>query len=417
MQNKIPFLAVLILLQGFVLFGQSNSGSPYSRFGYGSIEHVGFGKNQAMGGIGIAIRSNSNLSPLNPASYSEIDSLSQIFEFGLAGKGVKYTDARNSEYNADMNFSYLGMGFPVSDWWGIGIGMLPVSFVGYDFGLNDTEPVETTSYGYYGTGGLSKVFWGNSFEIRDRVSLGVNFNYIFGSLNHYRNVSFPDISDFTNFVYIEQIRVNALQYTFGLQAVHPINDKSRFVLGAIFEPKINLNAKRSVNSYRVLPVTNGQIPIESIEDEPIKLEYPRAYGVGLTYEVTEKFQAGADYYFQNFRDAEFYGTDSLENRTRIGVGLEYTPNIIDNNYLKRIRYRAGANISNSYQKIYGQEIVDFGITFGLGLPLGYSKTTINVAFEYGKTGTTNNNLVQQDYLKVVLNLSLNDVWFLKRKFK
>ncbi len=417
MQNKIPFLAVVLLLQGFVLFGQSTSGSPYSRFGYGAIEHVGFGKNQAMGGIGIAVRSNANLSPLNPASYSEIDSLSQIFEFGLAGKGVRYTDARNSEYNADMNFSYLGMGFPVSDWWGIGIGMLPVSFVGYDFGLNATEPVETVSYGYYGTGGISKVFWGNSFEILDRVSLGVNFNYMFGAINHYRNVSFPDHSDFTNFVYIEKIKVSSLQYTLGLQAVQPINDKSRIVLGAIYEPKINLNAKRSVNSYRILPVTNGQIPIETIDDEPITMEYPEAYGVGLTYEITDKLQAGVDYYYQNFSEAQFYGTDSLENRTRFGAGLEYTPNIIDNNYLKRIRYRLGANINNSYQKVYGLDVVDFGITFGFGLPLGYSKTTFNVAFEYGKTGTTKNNLVQQDYLKVVLNLSLNDVWFLKRKFK
>lgn len=424
MQNKISFLAIVLLLQGFVLFGQSTNGSPYSRFGYGSIEQIGFGKNQAMGGIGIAIRSNENLSPLNPASYSEIDTLSQIFEFGLAGQGTRYTDARNSEYNADMNFSYLGMGFPISKWWGVGIGILPISFVGYDFGLEETDPVDKTSYGYYGDGGISKFFWGNSFEIMDRVSLGVNFNYMFGSMNHYRSVSFPnstdvinDNSDFTNFGYIEKIRVNAVQFTFGLQAVQPINEKSRFIFGAVYEPKADLNAKRSLSSYRILPVTNGQIPIETIVDETVDMEFPQAFGAGLTYEITHKLQIGADYYYQNFQDAKFYGTDSLQNRQRIGLGVEYIPNAQDNSYFKRIRYRAGANINNSYQKLYGNNVADFGITFGLGLPLGYSKTSFNLAFEYGKIGTTDNNLVQQDYLKVVLNLSLNDVWFLKRKFK
>lgn len=405
------------MLQGFVVFGQSKTGSPYSRFGYGSIEQVGFGKNQAMGGIGIAIRSNANLSPLNPASYSEIDSLSSIFEIGFSGQGTRYKDARNSEYNADMNFSYLGMGFPAAHWWGIGIGILPVSFVGYDFGLDATEPVNTTSYEYYGEGGISKVFWGNSFEIAKRVSLGLNLNYMFGSMDHYRKVSFPDNADFTNFAYVEKIKVNSFQFALGLQVVQPINDKSRMIFGAIYEPKTDLNAKRSLNSSRIVPVVGGEIPVESVEDEPIELEYPQAFGFGLSYEFANKFQVGADYYFQNFSDAKFYGVDSLVNRARIGLGLEYTPDIINKSYLKRIHYRLGANIDNNYQKIYGQEIIDYGITFGLGLPMGYSKTTINLAFEYGKIGTTNNNLVQQEYIKFVLNLSLNDVWFIKRKFK
>ena len=126
MHNRILYLVLIVLTQGLVTYGQTGTNSPYARYGYGSISHVAFGKNQAMGGLGIGIRSNANISPLNPASYSEIDTLSQIFEFGLAGAGVRYEDIRSSSYNADMNFSYLGIGFPASRWWGVGLGLVPI---------------------------------------------------------------------------------------------------------------------------------------------------------------------------------------------------------------------------------------------------------------------------------------------------
>ncbi len=53
------------------------------------------------------------------------------------------------------------------------------------------------------------------------------------------------------------------------------------------------------------------------------------------------------------------------------------------------------------------------MTFGLGLPVGLSK--INLGFEFGKKGTTSQNLIQENYFNLNIGLSLNDLWFRKRE--
>jgi hypothetical protein len=49
------------------------------------------------------------------------------------------------------------------------------------------------------------------------------------------------------------------------------------------------------------------------------------------------------------------------------------------------------------------------------LPLGNRLSNVNVGFEYGKKGTTSNGLLEENYFNFRLSLSLNDIWFRKRK--
>ena len=55
-------------------------------------------------------------------------------------------------------------------------------------------------------------------------------------------------------------------------------------------------------------------------------------------------------------------------------------------------------------------------TLGVGLPLGGTFSNVNIGFELGKRGTTNAGLIQENYANFTLALSLNDRWFVKRKF-
>ena len=38
-----------------------------------------------------------------------------------------------------------------------------------------------------------------------------------------------------------------------------------------------------------------------------------------------------------------------------------------------------------------------------------------MGFEFGKRGTTDNNLIEENYFNFRLSLSLTDLWFIKRK--
>ena len=61
------------------------------------------------------------------------------------------------------------------------------------------------------------------------------------------------------------------------------------------------------------------------------------------------------------------------------------------------------------------QINDFGISFGLGLPIYRSNSTINISAEFGKRGTTKYNLVRENYAKFNLSANLHDLWFMSRK--
>ena len=60
-----------------------------------------------------------------------------------------------------------------------------------------------------------------------------------------------------------------------------------------------------------------------------------------------------------------------------------------------------------------ESIKDYGMNFGLGLPLGVSK--IDLGFEFGKRGTSSNGLIEENYFNVSVGLNLGAKWFEKRK--
>ncbi len=79
------------------------------------------------GGIAFGLRDGAQINPLNPASYTAIDSLTFIFEGGvslqnmnISGSGVKL-NAKNS------SFDYLAMQFRLHPRVAMSIGLLPFS--------------------------------------------------------------------------------------------------------------------------------------------------------------------------------------------------------------------------------------------------------------------------------------------------
>ena len=66
--------------------------------------------------------------------------------------------------------------------------------------------------------------------------------------------------------------------------------------------------------------------------------------------------------------------------------------------------------------VNNESIEEFGISFGVGIPVGRLFSNANLSFEWGQRGTTASNLVKETFLNVNISLSLNDRWFEKRKF-
>lgn len=127
---------------------------------------------------------------------------------------------------------------------------------------------------------------------------------------------------------------------------------------------------------------------------------------------------GIDYKFQNWGKYKSYNSsDSLENSMQLSVGMEFFPDKRDySKYWRTVGYRFGFKYSNTYLELNNNQLNDIALSVGLGFPIKRSKSTINVAAEIGKRGTTADNLIRENYFKISLSFAIYENWFYKRKF-
>ena len=90
MSNKKILFSVIFAIAYMCTFAQSSTNSPYTRFGFGDLSDQVFTSNAAMGGVGNALRSSRHINPMNPASYTSVDSLSFMFDIGFSMKSSNY---------------------------------------------------------------------------------------------------------------------------------------------------------------------------------------------------------------------------------------------------------------------------------------------------------------------------------------
>lgn len=425
--NKAFILVALVMFPA-LLFAQfnNNTTSPYSRYGIGELHPYSFGRSTAMGGASIASRNNEQINLGNPASYDAIDSLGFMFEFAVNAKSVQFVDNIGKTVANDINFQYFAMNFQVNNRIGTSLGLVPFSDVGYnvtvDQDIENTGAVRTT---YYGTGTVSNVFLGAALQPFKFLSVGANLNYYFGMLNRNAEIVFSGAADFYNMQQYKSLRVSDFSIDYGLQATIPLKNKNKLVVGVVFENNPKYNAFFSDITKKNLVSGSGsnavvdQDTLFFIEETKGAIEFPVTYGIGISYKKENKFEINADYYHQAWSEAKFLGTKSnfLTDLNKFAIGAEWIPDKFSiKSYTNRIAYRAGLRYEQTYLIFNNRQINDFGITFGVGLPVYRSKSTINVAAEIGKKGTKQENLLQENYFRLNLMVNLYDLWFIKRRF-
>ncbi len=414
-------LTVIIALFTGLLSAQVNVNSPYSRYGVGDIFSGSFSQTRAMGGTSIAVSSKNNINFFNPASYLNVDSLSFIFEVGYVNKLKFYKTSNSNDYDNYSNLEYISAKFPITKWWAASFGLLPYSSVGYNMKtVSSNDEFDEIDYFFNGSGGIDQLYLGSSFKIINNLFVGANFSYVFGGLNQQNSVIFPNDNYASNTFVNKQIYVADINFNYGLQYKINLKNDKFLNIGLIYSTKKSLSAKRSYLSTGV--VTSGSVvatdTIDNVIDEKGTVELPQSLGFGLSYNINKKFIVAGDFYMQNWADVKVFGSsDSLTNSSLVSLGFEYTPVWNDAlRYYKRIKYRGGIKYQNTYININGEQINNIGISFGVGLPLRKTKTSINLAFEFGKRGTYTNNLLEEKYINFSLNLTLGDYWFMKHKF-
>ncbi|MEE9362663.1 MAG: hypothetical protein V3U92_08705 [Cellulophaga sp.] len=414
---KKIFIAILFCIAGGIQ-AQNGTVSPYSYFGIGELRAVETVESQMMGGLSM-FADSIHVNLKNPAAYSKL--ALTTYTAGFSYRNINLKSDTNTQNSSVSSLEYLSLGFKLGKGFGLGFGIMPYSSVGYSILTEKNIDGTNVRSQVSGGGGINKVYLSVGYEIFKDVSVGVTANYNYGTLEteifeSRENVQFDAFDRKT-------ARIGGADFNFALNYSPLLKNSHRMFASLAVNSQSNLVSE---NSQRRGSMTQTGIEIQG-EDLELGLfknttfKIPPTTVFGLGYGKDRNWFIGAEYSFQQLSsfDSNFLGASNLsyKNASSIGIGGYIVPDYSSfSSYLKRVTYRAGAKYTKSGMVVNNEEINNLGITFGLGLPLGGNLSNLNIGFEVGKRGTTAASLVEENYFKISLGLSLNDSsWFRKTK--
>lgn len=459
---------LLLSLLVFAAFGSfAQESTPYSRYGLGYLVDNNHMQSAQMGGLGAAFQSAESPNYINPASYASMQLTT--FDGGISGnfEKIKTTNTKSKQNSFTLN--YLSLFFPVNKYWTTGASLLP--FSSKDYLVSQTQSFDTSSamkFEYEGSGTLYNLSWGNGFKYKG-FQVGFNIGYLFGKLNNntfgyplangsldqnaYTTWSFTN-TKVSSFVwnagaqYVLDIKskkdtTKLYNVVFGISGSAPIKfGKGTYTDNAIynFESKYLLSRSSSIglNDFitdYIKPQAEFSKVLDTLSEkfgQKVDIKIPATLNVGVMAFRGIKWKAGFDFRYQpwsKYKGYESGAASKLSNSWRVAVGGEFLPN--DKSFKKffsKLKYRAGFSYTRTNIAINDTKINEFGMNFGVGIPIVITTTSpegliqklyvyaFNVGIEGGSRGTTQKNLVQETFVKLKIGISLNDRWFVRRKY-
>tara|TARA_Y100000739_G_C20576282_1_gene450443 strand:+ start:79 stop:1347 length:1269 start_codon:yes stop_codon:yes gene_type:complete len=420
---KVNFVLFLFLLMFCDLQAQNNLTSPYSRFGLGNLSNVVHPEFSSLGGAAISMNGLLTINNYNPASYSFIKQQRFIMSVGVNSKYLSIANNNKVNHSFDAGLSNLNFAFSLNEKWAASFGILPYSQVAYSFSQSDSSYIngqtpQEVNYLYSGSGGLSRFYLGSSFLLDKSLSFGVNVSYLFGQLNNNKKVDFLN-DDFLNVKSQESLNIGGLYYDFGAQFNRKI-DNYNVKLGVVLSNSNSVNATLNKLSERYYLDFDTEVIIDTTENSQLNkgvITMPNNIGFGLNIK-SNNLSLFLDFSQKDWSQFSSFGlSDSLSSSEKISVGLEYIPDYRDiNTYSKIIRYRFGYQYNSTYLDFNNHNIIEQKLCFGVGLPFLKTGSFLNLSMEMGKRGTLDYNLIEENFVNILVGFKFNDVWFLKRKY-
>ncbi|MFD1614675.1 hypothetical protein [Gelatiniphilus marinus] len=431
---------VIVFIAFFAIqsYAQQGTASPYSFYGIGSLKFKGTAENRSMGGLSIYTDS-IHVNLRNPASYAGenlafYNNQTRPVKFTVGGSytSIDLKSNSGSDNATSTTFDYLALSVPMGKF-GLGFGLMPYSAVGYKLeSLNaDQRPVNR----FRGEGGVNKAYLGIGYMLAKGLSIGVDAHYNFGNI---QNATIEFLYDSDGVLTQHQSRetnrsdLSGLNFNIGLSYKKMLTKKLELVTGITYTPESSLTSQNersfstisiNQNTGQEFTINTIELDLEAIGLKDTDLILPSKFSFGAGIGEPRKWFIGGEYTTQktsNFSNVLYSSsTTKFEDASTISFGGFFIPNFNTlDGYFKRVVYRAGIRSEKTGLNINNQSIKEFGISFGVGLPVGDIRmfSNANIGFEIGKRGTKNSNLIQENFVNFQLSLSLNDRWFNKRKY-
>ncbi|MBL7885456.1 MAG: hypothetical protein JNJ52_01815 [Flavobacterium sp.] len=408
------FFISLLFITTLFSYAQEGTSSPYSFFGLGDVKFRGSIDTRSMGEVSV-IPDSIHINLSNPAMLSNI----KLTTFSAAGTFSPVVLKTNTQKEKAQRTSldYISIAMPAKNF-AIGLGLLPYSSVGYNIVNNS---VTDYAYTFNGSGGVNKAYLAISYRINKQFSIGGELQYNFGKIET-TNTSTTTIETLTR----EQntSTLAGVNFNFGLAHQAKLTNKLSIFSGLTIQPESKLSLSNSRNIAVIQLNASGQEVVFDDKDVAVpdsKMVLPMKVSIGTSVGQQKKWMVGTQITANNMSNFtnrnENISNVSFENALKFSVGGYYIPKYTSfTNYLNKVTYRAGFRYENTGIVINNLSILDRAVTLGFGLPLSGTFSNINIGFEFGKRGTTNAGLIEENYSNISFAFSFNDRWFQKRKY-
>ncbi len=390
--------------------------APYSRFGIGELRNGINPLMKGMGGISSAYNSPFAVNAANPASYASL--LLTTYEGSLIGSNRTIRSGNEKFKTGSATINHLNVGIPIGKHAGMSFGYTPVSHIYYK--LSDTSVIP--GYGnsvrtFFGDGSLNYGYIGFAGKYKG-FSAGFNFGYLFGS-TVYANIieSIDNTQNVNDAQFTKVLKTGGIYWKGGLQYNTKLN--SNLLLGVGATMAINQDIKTNVDEFWYSYNYSGGDTTYSLLKQRGTLTMPMMYSFGVQLADSNQWMLGVDFSAANWNNYQALGrVDSAGDMSyKIAAGGEYTPDATAlRKYFSRVTYRLGFYYGQDYVYVRNTPINYYAVTFGFGLPFKRYTDRVNAAFEIGSRGTESNGLFRESFVKTTIGITLNDKWFIKRKY-
>ena len=417
----------------FAQSGAAQTGyTPYSIFGWGDIVGPGTAYSTSMAGVGIADRNIRYINVINPAAVNARQAKSFMMDFALENRNTYFrgnaetaaspvAEEKLSSANNTVNMRNIVASFPIYDKAAFKVGIMPYSHVGYDFSSHETEDELVAEagdilYKKVGEGTVYQSFFGAGVTLFDRLSVGADVNYYFGTIDRYSTVNFNTNSSYSSINTGWNYVVRAFNGKFGLQYTQPFGSASELTVGATY--MLGTSVKGDQTRY-AFAESGSKVDTVKYETTPMKgYSIPSELGFGISFSSNEKWMVEFDYTMQDWTNVSFEATPGVDFTTAkssgMRFGFELTPNRYDIRYaFKRWTYRGGIYKENTYMCLNGHQVTREGITLGMSIPVFRYYNGITFTADLGQRGSMKDNLVKERYCIFSIAFNLHDIWFLK----
>jgi len=411
MRKNLFVLFFLIAISASLMSQSGGFNSPFSKFGIGDLVDPNPMYLRYMGGVNAAYADNYHINHVNPASLPYLRATA--FDIGISANNLNLEDDQNNTRRYwSGNLEYLTLAFPLQNplnevferekkelRFGMGFSLLPVSRVEYHILNNDTEElIGDFSREFMGNGGIYKVQWGNGFMYKG-FSLGVNLGYQFGKISYDRIIDFEEITAFDNrftndyslkgFTY----NIGAIyQYVLNKDEVlkSPTTSAKAINIGIYGNSSTSFRTESSFVNQNIFRGSAAGIVTDTLSvgsDIEGNGTLPGQLGLGVNYYVGGSLSLGVNYVLTTWSNYENDANqEQLSNANKLSIGGFYRPNIKSFNYRDRIYYRFGATIGQGARSIEQNQLKNYSVNVGLGLPFVYQRkiSHINLGLEAGK---------------------------------